>query len=231
MTETVLVIAAHPDDEVLGCGGTIARHASEGDIVHILIMTTGEASRSDFSEERVAARTDSARAAADILGATPPRIMDFPDNRMDTVALLDIIKAVEEVISEIRPRVVYTHHGGDLNVDHRITHQAVVTACRPQPECVVKEIYTFETPSSTEWSSKGCGPDFTPALFTDISSFLEKKKQALDCYPSEIRDFPHARSHEAIEALARRRGCTVGLEAAEAFGVVRQIRPLPGSPA
>ncbi len=220
-----MIVAAHPDDEVLGCGGTIARHTAEGAEVHVLFLADGVSARGAgrAPEEEISARQDAARRAAKVLGAETPRFTGLPDNRLDGLDLLDIVKAVEEVVAELRPAIVYTHHGGDLNVDHALVHRAVVTACRPLPESPVRALYAFETVSSTEWSSPEMGEAFRPNHFVDIGETLAHKLEALECYAQEIRPFPHARSREGVEALARLRGCSVGLEAAEAFLVVREI--------
>ncbi len=224
----VLIVAAHPDDEILGCGGIAARHAAAGDRVAALILAEGATARrprrdgaSDSTE--IEALRDAARAAAKILGTEPPQFAGLPDNRMDSLALLDIVKRVEETVERLAPGLVYTHHGGDLNVDHRLTHQAVVTACRPLPDAPVRAIYTFETASSTEWGTAGTDAGFRPTRFVDIGDFLDSKLRALDCYEAEIRPFPHARSREAVEVRARVRGAEAGLAAAEAFEIVREI--------
>lgn len=224
----VLVVAAHPDDEVLGCGGTIARHSAAGDEVSILIVAEGATSRDAAGDAtaRVAALSGLRVAATDaaaVLGARPPRLGDLPDNRLDTVAMLDVVKVVEEAMRRESPTVVYTHHGGDLNVDHRVVFKAVLTATRPLPDSSVRAVYAFETLSSTEWSVPAIGPPFVPNHFVDISDHLKHKHEALRCYASEMRLFPHSRSHEAVEALARLRGAGSGLAAAEAFAVVREI--------
>ena len=205
----VLVVAAHPDDEVLGAGGTIAKHVAKGDEVSVLIMTPGR----EGGEI-----PDAAEAANSILGATFLWLDDYPDNKMDTIPLLDVVKSVEYFIDNLKPDIVYTHHAGDLNIDHRITHQAVMTACRPLPGCSVKTILCFEVPSSTEW-----GQGFEPNWFVDIEGFWDKKYAALNAYRSEMRDFPHPRSCTAVWSLARWRGATVGVELAEAFMVARRI--------
>ena len=224
----VLVVAAHPDDEVLGCGGTVARHAGAGDEVHVLIMAEGATSRAgegdgdtDFTEELEALRS-AANGAAEILGTRPPVFAEFPDNRMDTVPLLDVTQRIEQMIADTKPEIVYTHHGGDLNVDHRIVHQAVLTACRPQPNSHVQAIYAFETVSSTEWASPDDDAPFRPVRFVDISDQLETKLKALAAYGGEMRPAPHARSLENVTALATHRGAGVGLKAAEAFIVIRE---------
>lgn len=219
----VLVVAAHPDDEVLGCGGTVARHGAAGDRVDTLIVAEGATSRSDANDSdgfaaEVVTLQQCARIAAGILGAAPPRFGALPDNRLDGLELLDVIKRIESVIADVVPDLVYTHHSGDLNVDHRIVHQAVVTACRPLPRSPVTAIFTFETVSSTEWAGD-IGPLFRPQRFVDISASLPKKIAALRAYASEMRPFPHARSLAAVEALAQLRGSQAGFTAAEAFGV------------
>jgi LmbE family N-acetylglucosaminyl deacetylase len=150
-------------------------------------------------------------------------LLDYPDNRMDSVDLLDVVKSVEERIEKLQPDVVVTHHAGDLNIDHQIINQAVITACRPQPERMVKRILSFEVPSATEWQSPTDGSPFVPDWFEDITQTLQLKKKALGAYESEMRKWPHARSIEAIEHLARWRGASVGCEAAESFILVREI--------
>jgi LmbE family N-acetylglucosaminyl deacetylase len=221
MGKIVLVVAAHPDDEILGCGGTLARHVAADDIVHIIILADGETSRGNI--DTLVKRTQDAERAAAVLGVNLYRLLGLPDNRLDQLPLLDIVQLIEPAISEIRPTIVYTHHGGDLNIDHKITHRAVLTACRPLPDSTIRAIYTFETPSSTEWSSGQQDFPFTPIHIVDISKTLDQKMAALGCYASEMRAFPHARSYEAIESMARFRGAQFGLEAAEVFGVIRQF--------
>ncbi|HMA50882.1 MAG TPA: PIG-L deacetylase family protein [Magnetospirillaceae bacterium] len=220
----ILVVAAHPDDELLGCAGTIARHAAAGDHVHILIAAEGATARAVGGQAEVQALQQAARKAATILGAEPPRFAGLPDNRMDSRPILDITQIIEAVVEEVKPAVVYTHHGGDLNRDHRILHEAVVTACRPLPGRTIKKLLTFETLSSTEWASESVGAAFRPRHFVDITETLEAKLLALDCYRAEMRTFPHPRSGEAVAALAALRGSQVGLLAAEAFDVVYEIQ-------
>lgn len=228
-SKNILVVAAHPDDEVLGCGGTVARHADAGDDIHILIMAEGATSRTvagaenvDYTENLKALRSAAAEAA-NILGANPPVFAEFPDNRMDTVPLLDVTQRIEQMIAETKPNIVYTHHGGDLNVDHRVVHQAVLTACRPLPNSAVRAVYAFETVSSTEWASPEDAAPFRPARFVDIAGQLERKLAALGAYEMEMRPTPHARSLDNVTALATHRGAGAGLTAAEAFIVLREI--------
>lgn len=221
----VLVVAAHPDDEVLGCGATIAKHRQAGDEVHVVILAEGLTSRGDtgqdFSEDLTRLRA-SAEKAHRILGSSSLELQRLPDNRMDSVDLLDIVKVVEAAIAQRQPSIVYTHHGGDLNIDHQKTHEAVLTACRPQPNGLVKKLLFFEVASSTDWQSYQSAP-FVPNWFVDISSTLPLKMQALQAYQSEMRAWPHARSIEALEHLAKWRGASVGVNAAEAFMLGRQI--------
>jgi LmbE family N-acetylglucosaminyl deacetylase len=221
----VVVFAAHSDDEVLGCGGTIRRHAVEGDEVSIVIFADGETSRSGrMSKAAIARREAAARQAAGILGARNVFTHQLPDNRLDTVPLLDLAKLAEKYVADLRPDTVYTHHAGDLNADHRRVHEAVVTACRPQSDCPVRRLLLFEIPSSTEWRAPSAGTAFIPNWFVDISAVLERKIDALKVYGSEMRPWPHPRSYEGVTHLARWRGATVGCEAAEAFMLGREIR-------
>ncbi|MFC4313395.1 PIG-L deacetylase family protein [Steroidobacter flavus] len=224
----VLVVAAHPDDEVLGCGGTMALMAAAGHPVHVLMLADGESSRVAKVERgavagQMEARNSAADAACAILGCASVEVLSLPDNRLDGVELLDIVKLIEQAVRKHSARIVFTHHAGDVNIDHRIVHDAVIAACRPQPGYPVDELLFFEVPSSTEWRPPGSGLEFNPSWFVDISTTLDRKLAALDAYRSEMRPFPHARSIEAVQALARWRGATVGATAAEAFMLGRKI--------
>lgn len=224
----VLVVAAHPDDEVLGCGGTIARHADAGDQVQVLIVAEGATSRQQQRDRNQATKALSALAqaaqqAGAILGAQGVEMLDLPDNRLDSLDRLDLIKHIEERIVCYQPQVVYVHHAGDVNVDHRRLHEAVVTACRPMPGQPVRLLLSFEVASSTEWQPPGSAPSFQPNWFVDISAQWPRKREALAAYASEMRPWPHARSLKALEHLARWRGAQVGVEAAEAFCLLRQL--------
>jgi LmbE family N-acetylglucosaminyl deacetylase len=219
----ILVVAAHPDDEVLGCGGTIRRHVEDGDSVHVVLMADGETSRGSIAMENIEARKVAATKAKEILGISSVINFDFEDNKMDDICLLQVIQSLEEVISKVQPSVIYTHHYGDLNIDHRLTQQAVMTACRPIPGACVKEIYGFEVLSSTEWSLNSMIP-FAPTYFVDISSQLKIKMQATEAYAEEMLGTPHSRSIEHVEILARHRGYQVGANAAEAFEVYRILK-------
>ena len=225
----VLVVAAHPDDEVLGCGGTIARHADAGDQVQVLIVAEGATSRQNQRDpiqarDELSALAQASQTAGLILGAAGVELLDLPDNRLDSLDRLDLIKRIEVIIRRHQPQVVYVHHIGDVNVDHRRLHEAVVTACRPTPGHPVRRLLSFEVASSTEWQPPGSASVFQPNWFVDISDQWQRKREALEAYASEMRPSPHARSLEAVEHLARWRGAQVGVEAAEAFFLLRQLR-------
>jgi LmbE family N-acetylglucosaminyl deacetylase len=219
---TVLALVAHPDDEVLGAGGTLALHAARGEEVHIVFLTDGVSARGEDSAaaER---RAQAACKAASILGARQPKFLGFPDNRLDQVALLDVVQAIEAVVTSIQPYTIYTHHAGDLNIDHAICHRAVLTAGRPLPASKLRCIYAMEVASSTEWASPGAGNAFIPTRYVDVSATMTAKRKALEAYGEEMRPFPHPRSAEAVAALAAWRGASAGLAAAEAFVLVREL--------
>ena len=228
----VLVVAAHPDDEILGCGATAARLVQEGRDVYFAIMGEGITSRHHQREAADAGQLSQlhlhAQAAAAKIGVKNVFLHKLPDNRLDSVPLLDVVKLVEGLIEGIRPEVIYTHHAGDLNVDHGVIHRAVLTATRPMAGQPVREIYAFEVPSSTEWAFHSVQPVFRPNVFVDVSATLETKIAAMACYESEARKFPHPRSAEALRAIAMRWGSVVGCAAAEAFELIRSVRPKGG---
>ena len=223
MNKVVLVVAAHADDEALGCGGTIAKHVAQGDEVHVVLMADGVGSRGGGLEVSLSARTEATQRAMTILNVKSWHAFGFPDNRMDSLPLLDIVQPLETIISKIAPHRIYTHHYGDLNIDHRITHQATLTACRPLPGSSIREILTFEIMSSTEWNASVLAP-FLPNFYVDISEYQHVKMHALDAYGLEMRPAPHSRSIEHLNSLAEHHGYCVGVRAAEAFMVIRMIR-------
>jgi len=224
MPDPIAVIAAHPDDEVLGCGATIARYADAGHPVHVLLMADGEGARAPRDGPRqVAARAEAARAACAVLGCASVELLDFPDNRMDGVDRLDVIQPIEAFLGQHRPALVLTHHAGDVNIDHRVVHDAVVVACRPLPGRPLRELWFFEVPSSTEWRPAASAAPFAPNILVDVAATFERKLRALDCYAAEMRPFPHPRSAESVEALARWRGGAAGLACAEAFELGRRV--------
>jgi LmbE family N-acetylglucosaminyl deacetylase len=226
--ERILVIAAHPDDEVLGCGATIARLAREGREVYIAILGEGATSRCEKGEKAdwklVEQLHAASRQAATLLGAKDLFMHSLPDNMFDTVPLLDVVKIVEGLVGRLQPAVVYTHHGGDLNIDHCITSRAVLTATRPVAGCPVRELLMFEVPSSTEWAFQRLEPVFRPTVFTDVHGTIDAKIQAMELYEGEMRAFPHPRSALALRASAQRWGSVAGMTYAEAFELVRSIR-------
>lgn len=228
MAGPILVVAAHPDDEVLGAGATLARHAAAGEPVTVLILGEGITSRYADRESAPAAEVkalqERARRAGAALGVRDVRFESLPDNRFDAVDLLDVVKLVERAVADVRPSTIYTHHPGDLNVDHQIAFRAVLTATRPAPGTPVAEVLAFEIPSSTDWAFGRTGPAFAPSLFVDVSATLAAKLTALGHYGDEMRPAPHARSLEAVRAAAVRWGATAGRAAAEAFEVIRVIR-------
>jgi len=225
----ILVVAAHPDDEVLGCGASMAKWSNAGIEVHIVILSEGATSRDavrsrDARSEELSALAQAAQTSGRILGAASVQLLDFPDNRMDSINRLDIIKTVERQIEAVKPEIVITHHAGDVNIDHQLIHQAVVTACRPQPKHAVRRLLAFEVASSTEWQTPGSKSAFQPNWFEDVSNTIDLKIKALEAYALEMRPWPHSRSIKAVEHLARWRGASVGTEAAEAFILMRELR-------
>jgi len=222
----ILVVAAHPDDELLGVSGTILRHVSSGDSVDILIAGEGSTARSTQREvgankQELDHLEEAAIRVARLSGCNTPTFLQMPDNRLDSLCQLDITKKIEEVKNIKSPDVIYTHHSNDLNLDHRILHEAVLTAFRPLPDTKASTLLSFETLSSTEWGVDG--GKFNPNYYVDISDFLDRKLELLKNYESEMRDFPHPRSYEAVSALAKLRGSHCGVQAAEAFRVIRHV--------
>lgn len=222
--QRILVIAAHPDDEILGCGGTMAAHAQVGDAVHVALMAQGLAARGDTSAEAFAQHQAAAQRANAVLGVQSVHFGGFADNAMDSVPLLHVARAIEALVAQLQPTTIYTHHPGDLNVDHRVVSEATAIACRPQPGCGVDQILFFEVASSTEWRLGGAVQAFAPNWYRDITAQLDTKIAALRQYDHEMRTWPHARSYEAVSHLARWRGATIGAEAAEAFMLGRKIQ-------
>jgi len=226
MAQRTLIVAAHPDDEVLGCGGTIAKLVDGGACVSVIFLADGVSSREidgDSYLQELTVRRRAAQNACRILGIDSVEFCDFADNRMDSVPILDIVRVVEGSIAKCQPKMVITHHIGDINIDHRRTHEAVLTACRPQRGHPVKTIMSFEVPSSTEWQVPSSGLTFVPNCFVDVTETFERKMRALEAYADELRDWPHPRSIKGVESLNRWRGATIGVDAAEAFCLERHI--------
>lgn len=232
----ILVIVAHPDDEVLGVGGTMLKHAEKGDKITVVFMATGITSRrksnyqsvpsyepnsTEFNKmkQEIEMLRNDAKKACKLLGVKNTVFYDFPDNEMDSVPLLQIVKTIEKEISKNKPDKVFTHHYGDLNVDHRIVYNATITACRPFDK-IISELICFEIPSSTEWNYP---ISFNPNYFIDIHKQLGKKIKAMETYQNEIRRFPHPRSVKNLRVIAEKWGATSGNKAAEAFEIIRKI--------
>lgn len=216
----VLVIAAHPDDEVLGIAGTVMKHVEQGDEVKCLIAATGMAAR-DNSKDKIKRLHEQTHEAAQIIGYRDVLFLNFPDNRMDSIPLMEIIQSIEKVIDEFKPDVIYTHFENDLNIDHRLCFQSVITAVRPIGDYAPK-VMTFETLSSTEWQ-KGTAGTFIPTTFVDIDKYIDRKIEALMVYDTEVREYPFPRSPEGVRILAGYRGLESGLKSAEALQLVRDI--------
>lgn len=212
----VLVIAPHALDEVLGCAGVMTLAAKAGRPVHVLVLC-GDGTGLDGK------RREAAGKAATLLGAAPPRFAGFPENKSDTLALGDVVSAIEKTVQELRPSTVYVSHGGNLNIDHQTAFRAAATALRPVPGSPVAEFFSYEIASSTDWAPPGFGEAFRPTRFVDIGAVISRKLEALALYAFDMRDEPHARSIKSLEMLARSRGATVGLAAAEAFAVLRIV--------
>jgi LmbE family N-acetylglucosaminyl deacetylase len=226
----ILVVAAHPDDEVLGMGATIAKYVKLGHKFHVsflgegLFSRTGKARPKGQRETALKMLRHSSQKAGKILGVKEISFHDFPDNSFDTVPFLTLVKCVEREIEKAGPEVIYTHFYGDLNIDHRLTFEACLTAARPLPGKAISRILCFETFSSTEWQAPIVEKNFVPNWFEEITGFMNKKKEALMAYSSEMRPYPHPRSLEGCEIAAKRWGLKIGLPKAEAFWLMREIK-------
>lgn len=225
----ILVVAAHPDDEVLGCGATIAKLKKQGSQIFCLVLGQGKSSRYDkenkksFEKEQEVLKKE-AEKAGKVLGISKIFFENFPDQKYETVPLIEIIKSIEKIKKQIKPDVVFTHHSGDLNLDHQIVFKAVITAFRPVREETVKEIYSFEVPSSTEWGVPKRKDCFVPNVFVDVSETISKKISAMAGYKSELKKYPHPRSLKSIKIIAQRWGTVSGKNFAEAFELIRLLK-------
>lgn len=224
MSKNVLIVAAHPDDEVLGCFATVKKLIQRGWSAYTLILSGGKTSRGNVSELELDVIAHEMQAANAHIGVKQVFKQDFPDNAFDSVPLLSIVKAIEQVKSEVSPDLIITHHSGDMNVDHQLTHKAVLTATRPMVGECVKTILAMEVPSSTEWNSYSRETAFVPNVFVDVAETIDDKVSAMGHYASELRPYPHPRSLQYIKELASINGKKVGLEYAENFILVRDIR-------
>lgn len=228
MPMKILVVAAHPDDEVLGMGGTLCKHSDNGDEIHVLFISDGVTGR-DYnydpikSKDEINKRKEMADQASKKYKAASIEFLDYPNLRLDMEYILKITKDIEALIFKYRPEIVYSHHSNDTNIDHRITSQATIFACRPIPGNSIKTIRLFEIPSSTEYSHSSIGSPFEPNCFSDISKYFDLKIAMLRDYDYEMRQFPHPRSSKAIEARDNYRGTSIGIDYAEAFAEIRNI--------
>ena len=223
MKEVILVVVAHSDDETISMAGTIRKHVNKGDKVYVISMTNGVGSRKDVDEDKIAERKNASNIASKVLGFEWGNCYEFNDNAMDSYPLVEVVKAIEEAKKKYRPTIVYTHSGADLNVDHRVVANAVLTAFRPHPNEICKELRLFEVASATDYGNSAITGSFSPNLFIDISGEWMAKFESLNAYSIEMRDYPHSRSIEAIQNLSRLRGNQVGFKLAEAFEVIRKL--------
>lgn len=222
MGTRVVVLGAHPDDEILGAGGTLARHVVDGDEVHAIVVADGASSRAS-DEMRIALEKDAARAA-EAIGFTSIRLESLPDQRLDTVPFIDLTQIIESILNDIEPHVVYTHFPGDVNVDHGLVARATWTACRPYARPQLRRFAVFETPSSTEWAWPVNDSSLQPNHFVDITETLDKKIAAMECYGSELREYPHPRSSRSLRERAAFWGSQVGRLAVEPFRILRDVQ-------
>lgn len=218
----VLVFAPHPDDEVLGVGGTMAKRAAKGDDVYVCVVTKG--TEPLWKEAPVLRIQQQCREADKSLGAVNTQFLDFPAVMLETVPRYELNGKISEVIQEIKPDEVYIPHRGDMQLDHKMIVDACMVALRPKYKHVVKRIYAYETLSETGWDVPNTVNEFIPTVYEDISTTLEFKLEALKMFPSQVGEFPDPRSVEAIESLAKYRGATVGCKAAEAFYLIREFK-------
>lgn len=228
--KNILVVAAHPDDEILGVGATLAKHTARGDAAFACILCEHVNARKNKPEHN--RFLEQVHAAKNSVGIKEILFFDFPNIEMNTVPTLQMVQAIEEAILRFKPEVVYTHHAGDVNDDHGIVFRATMAAVRlPErgnntclPRNMIREVLCYETPSSTEWAPPLAGHAFLPNVYVDIADFLEQKLSALQCYENVVKPYPHPRSIEAMRAKAKSRGMEVGLAAAEAFMLIRRLQ-------
>ncbi len=223
MSKRILIVAAHPDDEVLGCFGTVANFIKHGWEAYSLILSCGKTSRGTECESEIEQLQAEMDLANSLIGISKVFQRDFPDNSFDTVSLLSIVKEIEKIKCELKPEIIFTHSASDMNIDHQLTHKAVLTATRPMQDECVKTIYSMEIPSSTEWGCFEAANAFVPNVFFDVCDTIDLKIDAMSKYKSELRQYPHPRSLQHIKELARVNGAKVGLGYAESFMLIRSI--------
>lgn len=220
----ILVIAPHPDDEVLGCGGTIKKYTSMGDHVYLCIAT--RAYTPDWTEEFIINRKKEIELSVKALGINKLFLLDFPTVKLDTISQKEINDSISKVVQETKPEIVFIPFAGDINKDHKLIFEASLVALRPKLESSVKKVYCYEVLSETEWAKPAQKIEdvFMPNYYEDISDYLEDKIKAMECYKSEVKDYPHPRSLGGIKVLAQKRGIESGLKLAEAFMIIREIK-------
>lgn len=214
----VLVFAPHNDDEVLGVGGTIAKHVANGDEVYVCEVTIGK------NEERAKLIKEEALKAHEVLGVKETFFLDFPVVRLSTIPAIELNKEVHKVVQEVKPEIAYIPHKGDMHKDHAVVAESAMVALRPVDSPQVKEIYVYETLSETEWNIPSVDNLFIPNVYVDITETIDRKLTAMKCYQSQLYDFPHPRSLQAIQSLSELRGSTICVENAESFMLVRNIK-------
>jgi LmbE family N-acetylglucosaminyl deacetylase len=217
----VLVIAPHQDDEVLGCGGVMARHAAQGDEVHVLVVTRGIEEL--FAPSLVEETRRELHEAHTKLGVKSTRFLEFPAPKLDVTPGYQLAAAIGDALRSLQAEVIYLPHRGDIHNDHRAVYYATLVAARPINNCPTRRLLCYETLSETEWAPPFGDDAFIPTVFVDITDYLQAKLEAMSCYASQLKEPPHSRSLQSIEGLARLRGATVGLPAAEAFMLVREV--------
>jgi len=227
MRKKIMIIVAHPDDETLGCAGTIANHTKNGDKVFCISMTDGISARNIINKKKeILKRKNASKSASKILGFQwlDKFCGNFPDNALDSIKILNIIKLIENAKNFISPNIVYTHSNSDLNHDHRLVYEAVITAFRPQPKEIWDTILSFEVPSSTDYGNFQLNKNFKPNYFVNIEKTWKKKLAALKCYNMEMKKYPHPRSYKGLEILSELRGMQNGMKMAEAFQIIKKIK-------
>jgi LmbE family N-acetylglucosaminyl deacetylase len=221
MAESILVIAPHPDDEILGCGGVIARHISGGDEVTVCIISNHDAPI--YTSEHREITKQEARSAHKLLGIKETIFLDYAAVTLNDLPVYERNGAIGKVVKSVEPTVVYIPHAGDMHIDHRLVAESALVAVRPLANCSIREVYAYETLSETEWNAPRAEYAFIPNHFVDISKYLAQKLEAMSCFKSQLYDAPHPRSLEALSNLAKMRGATISVKAAEAFMLIRSV--------
>lgn len=221
MPQSMLIIAPHPDDEVLGCGGIIKKFTDHGIIVNVLVITRGK--KEIYSDKRIENVRKEARNAHKLLGIENTMFLDFPAPDLDTISISELSVAISNIINKFKPVTIFIPHRGDIHHDHKAVFTASLVAARPVNNYLVKRIYSYETLSETEWAAPFGDDAFIPDYFVNISNEFQFKLKAMKCFKSQIREFPNPRSLKAIESLAQFRGSSVGFDYAEAFMTIRVI--------